>query len=288
MARQTAQKYFWESSRYLFGVWHTCLEFEILFLRSSYLWGVWDTWFWEIDACLELDHSGILLLCRGILLVCCWILFDATHVAARDHGNEIEWSATKRETPFELSSQRQNPLYKCSQINTPTLNLGGLAIFEKLSPTPDKYLYLHRSVSISKKVAYYPQEVTQSLKKYLPSPKSIFEPFGAPYVIILFLKSSADLGFLQTEIATKASSQSLMFRYSVSPAARQKALRPVLFVVQVMSDIRKQYCIHNKRIPQCTKWELHSSSITLMTSKNHQLTLVSVEAGYKSNNLWKY
>ena len=116
MARRTAQKYFWESSRYLFGVWHTCLEFEILFLRSSYLWGVWDTWFWERHACLELDHSGILLVCRGILLVCCWILSDVTHVAARNHGNEIEWLATKRETPFDLSSQRQNRLYKCSQL----------------------------------------------------------------------------------------------------------------------------------------------------------------------------
>ena len=30
-------------------------------------------------------------------------------------------------------------------------------------------------------------------------------------------------------------------------------LRPVLFVVQVMSDISKQDCIHNKRIPQCNK-----------------------------------
>ena len=30
-------------------------------------------------------------------------------------------------------------------------------------------------------------------------------------------------------------------------------LGPVLFVVQVMSDISKQYCIHNKQIPQCTK-----------------------------------
>ena len=30
-------------------------------------------------------------------------------------------------------------------------------------------------------------------------------------------------------------------------------LRPVLFVVQVMSDISKQDSIHNNRIPQCTE-----------------------------------
>ena len=33
----------------------------------------------------------------------------------------------------------------------------------------------------------------------------------------------------------------------------KKILRPVLFVVQVMSDTTEQDCIHNKRIPQCTK-----------------------------------
>ena len=32
-----------------------------------------------------------------------------------------------------------------------------------------------------------------------------------------------------------------------------KSSRPVLFVVQLMSDISKQDCIHNKRVPQCTK-----------------------------------
>ena len=30
-------------------------------------------------------------------------------------------------------------------------------------------------------------------------------------------------------------------------------LGPVFFVVQAMSDISKQDCIHNKQIPQCTK-----------------------------------
>ena len=29
--------------------------------------------------------------------------------------------------------------------------------------------------------------------------------------------------------------------------------RPAFFVVQVMGDISKQDCIHNKRIPQCTQ-----------------------------------
>ena len=33
-------------------------------------------------------------------------------------------------------------------------------------------------------------------------------------------------------------------------------LRPVLFVVQVISSIDRQDCIHNKRIPQCTKIRL--------------------------------
>ena len=33
-------------------------------------------------------------------------------------------------------------------------------------------------------------------------------------------------------------------------------LGPVLFVVQVMSDISKQDCIHNKRIPQSTKMKI--------------------------------
>ena len=32
-----------------------------------------------------------------------------------------------------------------------------------------------------------------------------------------------------------------------------ESLRPVLFVVQLINDIGKQDCIHNKRIPQCTK-----------------------------------
>ena len=32
-----------------------------------------------------------------------------------------------------------------------------------------------------------------------------------------------------------------------------RILRPALFVVQVMSDVSKQDCIHNKRVPQCTK-----------------------------------
>ena len=45
MARQMAQKYFWESSRYLFEVWATCLEFGILVWSSIYLFGAWYTFF---------------------------------------------------------------------------------------------------------------------------------------------------------------------------------------------------------------------------------------------------
>ena len=35
-----------------------------------------------------------------------------------------------------------------------------------------------------------------------------------------------------------------------------KLLRPVLLVVQLMGDISKQDCMHNKRIPQCTKMRI--------------------------------
>ena len=63
---------------------------------------------------------------------------------------------------------------------------------------------------------------------------------------------------------------------------------PVIFVVQVMCDISKQDCIPNKRIPQCTRNEnLHSSSITVMTSRNHQLTLISGKAGSKKTQFMK-
>ena len=58
-----------------------------------------------------------------------------------------------------------------SQSSEPNLKLQG-SIF-----------YLHRSISISKEVSHYPQEVSRSLKKYLPfQKKTISEPFGMPYV----------------------------------------------------------------------------------------------------------
>ena len=46
-----------------------------------------------------------------------------------------------------------------------------------------------------------------------------------------------------------------------------------------MSNINKQDCIHNKQIPQCTKMRtgIHHQSITLMMSRNHQPTLISVK-----------
>ena len=37
---------------------------------------------------------------------------------------------------------------------------------------------------------------------------------------------------------------------------RANNLRQVLFLVQVMSDISKQACIHNERVPQCTKMRI--------------------------------
>ena len=42
-------------------------------------------------------------------------------------------------------------------------------------------------------------------------------------------------------------------RFSTARNKPEKGLRQVLFVVQVMSDISKRYCIHVKRIPQCTE-----------------------------------
>ena len=36
----------------------------------------------------------------------------------------------------------------------------------------------------------------------------------------------------------------------------QITLRPVLFVVRVMSDISKQDCLHSKQIPQSTKMRI--------------------------------
>ena len=53
----------------------------------------------------------------------------------------------------------------------------------------------------------------------------------------------------------------------------------MLFVVQVMSDISKQDCIHNKRITQRTKMRfcIHHKQ-TLMTSRNHQLNVISIKA----------
>ena len=112
---QIAQKYFWESSGYFFGVSYICLEFEIPF----WVWdtsnrvcdtfseiellmiGVWDTFlgeteacFGEKDTCLELDDRGILLVCRGIpsscreiLLLCrsmLFVLLQGTCCMSRD------------------------------------------------------------------------------------------------------------------------------------------------------------------------------------------------------------
>ena len=37
---------------------------------------------------------------------------------------------------------------------------------------------------------------------------------------------------------------------------QNKKLRPVLFVAQIMSNISKQDCTHNKQIPQCTKMRI--------------------------------
>ena len=45
-----------------------------------------------------------------------WDTFDVTHVATHKHENEIGWLRTKRETPFQLPSQRQNCLFKCSEL----------------------------------------------------------------------------------------------------------------------------------------------------------------------------
>ena len=38
-----------------------------------------------------------------------------------------------------------------------------------------------------------------------------------------------------------------------------KESRPVVFVVQVMSDVSKQECVHNRRIPQCNKMRIRSN-----------------------------
>ena len=56
-----------------------------------------------------------------------------------------------------------------------------------------------------------------------------------------------------------------------------KDLRQVIFVTQVMSDIRKQA---DTSIYQ--NENLHSSSITIMTTRNHQLTFLSVKAVSKA------
>ena len=36
--------------------------------------------------------------------------------ATRKHENEVEWLSTKRETPFQLPSQRLKCSFKCSQL----------------------------------------------------------------------------------------------------------------------------------------------------------------------------
>ena len=65
-------------------------------------------------------------------------------------------------------------------------------------------------------------------------------------------------------------------------------LIPVLFVFQVMNDRSKQDCIHNEADTSMYQNEnLPSSSTTLITSRNHKLTLVSVKAGSKYHNIRK-
>ena len=69
--------------------------------------------------------------------------------------------------------------------------------------------------------------------------------------------------------------------YGLNNAAKQffesvaETLRPVLFVLKVMSNIRQQDCVHNKRIPQCAKMRIWI---------HHQLTPTKTE----TTNLLSY
>ena len=49
----------------------------------------------------------------------------------------------------------------------------------------------------------------------------------------------------------------LSLTLGLRPGFLHLLLRSALFVVQVMSDISKQDCIHNKQIPQCTKMRFY-------------------------------
>ena len=53
---------------------------------------------------------------------------------------------------------------------------------------------------------------------------------------------------------TEKCSQSMCF--GMENGKTLNILRPILFVVQVMSDINKQNCIYDKRIPRCTKMRI--------------------------------
>ena len=90
---------------------------------------------------------------------------EVTHVAAK--------------IPQKYPNSNENKITP-TQMKAKLPQLTGLEIFEKVSRTPSKYLYLHRSVSISKEVSYYLRQVPLSQKKYLPSQEAIIEPFGSP------------------------------------------------------------------------------------------------------------
>ena len=63
----------------------------------------------------------------------------------------------------------------------------------------------------------------------------------------------------------------------------EKLLKPVLFVVRVMSDISKQDCIYNKRTHQCTKMRICIITNSLL----NQLKPAPTATIYENTNLYR-
>ena len=73
---------------------------------------------------------------------------------------------------------------------------------------------------------------------------------------------------------------------SVMNASASEILRLALFLVQVISDISKQDCIHSKQIPQCTKREF--AFIINNFNEEQKSPIHSYIKPAQNHNLWKY
>ena len=142
---------------YLFGVWDTLAESEILsinfvilfwdrvthdrssrylFWRKRYMFGVGrtrDTFLMSWDRSMIFVCCKVRVVCREIHFVFCRMLFLCRGKLVVCRGILLKW--------FKLPHEEWKRKIPSSQI------------FEKVSRTSSKYLYLHRSVLVSKEVS---------------------------------------------------------------------------------------------------------------------------------------